>query len=271
MKLTALCIPLCLSFSAFAAGEESRCDPADAAMPASCLTEQYAMSVIWYQNAAEARAAFYQGYQLGKLRLEQALKAKSDKPLAIVLDLDETVLDDSPHQAWLVKNQHFLLDGWDEWVEMAAAEPVPGALEFLRFADERGVKIFYLSDRKQSQFDVTLKNLQRVKLPQAERENLILKTPEMYGKQSRRDALEREYHVALYFGDNLADFIDVKGKTQQERNTMMEAARQQFGERFIIFPNPMYGDWYGGTINGQFKANYNEIYQLRQSRLTSFK
>ena len=99
----------------------------------------------------------YQGYQLGKLRLEQELKNKSEKPRAVVLDLDETVLDDSPHQAWLIKSQSFLLDGWDEWVDMAAAEAVPGAIDFLRFADENGVTIFYLSDRKQSQIDVTLK------------------------------------------------------------------------------------------------------------------
>lgn len=94
---------------------------------------------------------------MGKLRLEQELKNKSEKPRAVVLDLDETVLDDSPHQAWLIKSQSFLLDGWDEWVDMAAAEAVPGAIDFLRFADENGVTIFYLSDRKQSQIDVTLK------------------------------------------------------------------------------------------------------------------
>lgn len=57
----------------------------------------------------------------------------------------------------MIKNQSFLLDGWDEWVDMAAAEAVPGAIDFLRFADENGVTIFYLSDRKQSQIDVTLK------------------------------------------------------------------------------------------------------------------
>ncbi|EPH0093629.1 5'-nucleotidase, lipoprotein e(P4) family [Pluralibacter gergoviae] len=271
MKLAALCLPLFLSFAGFSAAAENQCSPAVGNMPASCLTEQYTMSVLWYQNAAEARAAFYQGYQLGRLRLEQALNKKSVKPLAVVLDLDETVLDDSPHQAWLLKNQQFLLAGWDEWVEMAAAEPVPGALDFLRFADEHGVKIFYLSDRKQSQFDVTLSNLQRINLPQARRENLLLKTPEMHGKQSRRDALESKYNVVLYFGDNLADFIDSKGKTQEERNSMMEAHRQEFGDRFIIFPNPMYGDWYGGVIGDKFNADYNEIYKLRRSRLTSFK
>lgn len=271
MKLSKIYLPIFLSLSVFSASAANLCDPAKTPLEASCLTEQYAMSVLWYQNSAEARASFYQGYQFGKFRLEQELKKKSEKPLAIVLDLDETVLDDSPHQAWLVKNQKFLLDGWDEWVEMAAAEPVPGAMEFLKFADENGVHIFYLSDRKQSQFDVTLKNLQKINLPQAKKENLILKKPEMNGKQGRRDVLESQYNVVLYFGDNLADFLDSKGKTQAERNKMMEDAHKEFGSRFIIFPNPMYGDWYGGVIDGKFKENYNEIYKLRESKLTPFK
>ncbi|MEG7513119.1 5'-nucleotidase, lipoprotein e(P4) family [Serratia marcescens] len=271
MKILKSYMPLLLLCVTFTASSNNHCDPSRTELPASCLTEQFAMSVLWYQNAAEARAAFYQGYQLGKLRLEQELKNKSEKPRAVVLDLDETVLDDSPHQAWLIKNQSFLLDGWDEWVDMAAAEAVPGAIDFLRVADENGVTIFYLSDRKQSQIDVTLKNLRRINLPQAKKENLLLKTPEMQGKQSRRDALESQYDVVLYFGDNLADFIDSKGKSQAERNKMMEDVQQEFGKRFIIFPNPMYGDWYGGIIDGQFKAKNKELYKLRASKLTPFK
>ncbi|ROP59013.1 acid phosphatase [Enterobacter sp. BIGb0383] len=259
-------IPICLSFTVFSVSANTHCDPVTPA----CLTEQYTMSVLWYQNSAEARAAFYQGYQLGQMRLEQALKEKSTKPLAVVLDLDETVLDDSPHQAWLIKNHKFLLDGWDEWVDMAAAEAVPGAKAFLEFADKQGVSLFYLSDRKQSQFDVTLKNLQKIGLPQADKAHLLLKTPEMKSKQGRRDRLEEHYNVVLYFGDNLADFLDSKGKSQEERNRMMEEARAEFGKRFILFPNPMYGDWYGGLIQNNFTQDHNRIYRLRMDKLRPF-
>lgn len=261
---------LLLSFTAFSASASNACNTSQPSLPASCLTDQFAMSVLWYQNSAEARAAFYQGYSMGQFRLEQALKEKSDKPLAVVLDLDETVLDDSPHQAWLVKNQKFLLDGWDEWVDMAAAQAVPGAKTFLDFADKNGVSIFYLSDRKLSQMDVTLKNLKKVNLPQADKEHLLLKAPEMSGKQGRRNALESKYNVVLYFGDNLADFIDSKGKSQEERNKMMEDVHNEFGKRFIIFPNPMYGDWYGGVIESKFNADYKTLYKLRESKLMPF-
>lgn len=257
-------------FFAFNTMANERCNPDKPALPASCLTEQYAMAVAWYQNSAEAKAAFYQGYQLGKYRLAEALKSTSGKPLAVVLDLDETVLDDSPHQAWLVKNQGFLLDRWDEWVDMAVAEAVPGAKEFLDFADKNGVSIFYLSDRKSSQTDVTLQNLQKLSLPQADKNHLLLKTADMKTKQGRRDRLEAKYNVVLYFGDNLADFLDSKGKTQEERNKMMEDSRAEFGQRFIIFPNPMYGDWYGAIINNDIKQDYNTLYKLRSSRLTPF-
>ena len=85
---------------------------------------------------------------MGKLRLEQELKNKSEKPRAVVLDLDETVLDDSPHQAWLIKSQSFCLTVGMNGSTWQRRKAVPGAIDFLRFADENGVTIFYLSDRK---------------------------------------------------------------------------------------------------------------------------
>lgn len=270
MQMLKKIIPLFLSLIISPALANTDCNPDKSNLSPSCLTEQYMMSVLWYQNSAEARAAFYQGYQMGQFRLEQALKDQSDKPLAVVLDLDETVLDDSPHQAWLIKNRKFLLDGWDQWVDLAEAEAVPGAKTFLEFADKHGVNLFYLSDRKQSQLNATLKNLQKLGLPQANEAHLLLKTPQMYGKQSRRAMLEDKYNVVLYFGDNLADFLNTKGKSQEERNKIMEDSHKEFGKRFIIFPNPMYGDWYGGLINNNFNQDHNSIYKLREQRLRPF-
>ena len=92
----------------------------------------------------------------------------------------------------------------------------------------------------------------------------------MKSKQGRRDRLEEQYNVILYFGDNLADFLDTKGKSQEERNHMMEEARAEFGKRFIIFPNPMYGDWYGGLINNDFNRSADSIYRMRMDKLRSF-
>ena len=50
---------------------------------------------------------------------------------------------------------------WDVWVKKAAAKAVPGAKDFLQYADQNGVQIYYISDRTTSQVDDTIKNLEK--------------------------------------------------------------------------------------------------------------
>ena len=106
------------------------------------------MSTLWYQKAAETKALYLQGYNVATDRLKELLKTQTDKPYSIVLDLDETVLDNSPYQAQNVKDgTAFTPENWDVWVKKAAAKAVPGAKDFLQFADQNGVQIYYVSDR----------------------------------------------------------------------------------------------------------------------------
>ena len=107
------------------------------------------------------RLCIYKGYNVATDRLKEILQTPSDKPYSIVLDLDETVLDNSPYQVQNVKDgTAFNPKDWDVWVKKAA-KAVPGAKDFLQYADQNGVQIYYISDRTTSQVDDTIKNLEK--------------------------------------------------------------------------------------------------------------
>ena len=132
------------------------------------------MSTLWYQKAAETKALYLQGYNVATDRLKELLKTESDKPYSIVLDLDETVLDNSPYQVQNVKDgTAFTPENWDVWVQKAAAKAVPGAKDFLQFADQNGVQIYYISDRSVDQVDATIKNLENEGIPVQGRDHLM--------------------------------------------------------------------------------------------------
>lgn len=123
----------------------------------SPLTEQQVMADTWYQTAGEVKALYHQGYNIGKMKLDMALAKGTEKKAAIVLDLDETVVDNSPYQAMTAKTGKGYPYKWDEWIQQAKAEAeaeaLPGAVSFLQYANEKGVTIYYISNRKQNQLD----------------------------------------------------------------------------------------------------------------------
>jgi len=206
-------------------------------------SEQTVMATLWQQQSGEAKALYYQAYHLATLRLNEAIKQKTQKPKAVIMDIDETVLDNTPHQAKLIEKDTVHPAHWDEWCRLARARPTPGALEFLSEARNKGVEVFYISNRHESLREATLQNLELWNFPYADSAHLLLRTDEP-SKEARRKRIAEKYEVILLCGDNLADFSDAFEKnTVSERNSEVERLRAEFGRRFIIFPNPMYGDW----------------------------
>ena len=201
------------------------------------------MSILWYQQSAEAEALYRQGYELAKLRLDQALQQKSSKDKAIVLDIDETILNNSPLLAQLVQKKISFREGWDDWVIQANAKPLPGALEFLQYADMKGVKIFYVTNREKHLYNATEKNLKKAGFPQTDKGHLFMLTDEV-SKESRRKAIEKNHSVILLLGDNLIDFTkEFDSLDPDERKKHVENMKKSFGNKYIVFPNPMYGNW----------------------------
>ena len=193
-----------------------------------------------------------QGYNVATDRLKEILKTPTDKPYSIVLDLDETVLDNSPYQVQNVKDgTAFNPKDWDVWVKKAAAKAVPGAKDFLQFANQNGVQIYYISDRTTSQVDDTIKNLEKEGIPVQGRDHLMFLEEGVKSKEGRRQAVQEKTNLVLLFGDNLVDFADFSKTSEADRDKKLEELQKEFGEKFIIFPNPMYGSWESAVYQGK--------------------
>ena len=209
------------------------------------------MATLWHQTSAEYRALAYQAYNIAKLRLEEELKISYEKKRAVVVDIDETVLDNSLYEGKIIKYGIGSTHDFDNWVDLAIGEPVPGALEFLQYAHENGVEIFYISNRSLRHMRGSLKNLQKLGFPQADEEHILLRDKSS-DKGIRRNMVSENYEIVLLIGDNLIDFDDIfRKKNIEERFNWTDSLKAEFGKRCRILPNSMYGEWekslYGGT------------------------
>ena len=210
-------------------------------------------AILYQQKAAEYRALTYQAYNLAQLRLDQDLdkknvkklpKAERKMPRAIVVDIDETVLDNSPANAYGVKNgTGFNIKDWYAWGEMRKAKAVPGAVDFLNYAASNGVKIFYVSNRDEVQKQATIDNLTNVGFKDVSVANVMLRQKDST-KEPRRMNIASKYRIVMLMGDNLDDFSNVfERKSVIDRFAETDKARELWGKKFIVLPNAMYGTW----------------------------
>lgn len=206
--------------------------------------DQLLQAVIWYQHSAEMKAAYIQAFNWASKILETKAHAGAALPRAVVLDIDETVLDNSPQTAQqIVDGVPFSNAMWDEWCLLSKAEALPGALEFTLLAEKMGVEVFYVSNRGIHLLNVSLKNLKSAGFPYADVEHVLLKT-ESSVKDERRAKVRETHDIVLLVGDNLGDFSGMFDQRQDgaASKSVMEN-RDVFGLEFIILPNPLYGAW----------------------------
>jgi 5'-nucleotidase (lipoprotein e(P4) family) len=218
--------------------------PGHGAVDYNITTQGKLFTALYQQRSGEYRALCFQAYNLAQLRLDQALAAAQNKPLAIVTDIDETVLDNSAYDVkQSLAGKDYEQKSWEEWTALAKADTVPGALSFFTYAASRGVRIFYLTNRAENERNGTLENLKIKGFPDALSEQLILKS-DISSKESRRQSIAEKYEITLFIGDNLGDFSKLfDKKPEQERNDNVESLAAEFGKKFIVLPNPVYGDW----------------------------
>ncbi|MBC7712014.1 MAG: 5'-nucleotidase, lipoprotein e(P4) family [Rhizobacter sp.] len=198
---------------------------------------------LWQQTSGEYRALVHQAYNIARERVERDLEDKHNRKRAVIFDIDETLLDNSVGGAQEIKLGLSWKDNkFNEWVKSRQAVAIPGTLDFVKFLKDRQVEIFYISNRALSMFDDTYANLQAVGFP-VKKENLML-MGEDHSKESRRQIVLKKYDVVVYLGDNLTDFPGGFEKTSVEaRNALVEKMQSDFGQKLIILPNPLYGDW----------------------------
>jgi len=228
------------------------------------------MAVLYQQRAAECKALYLQAYNLAGMMLEKEMTDTIPQKRALVFDIDETVLDNSPFEAKCALEGIGYPDKWNDWCNLAKAKAVPGAVDFINDAYKKGVAIFYISNRKEELREATKKNLLAEGLPLPDDSFLLMKKDES-SKESRRQQVLKDYHISLLFGDNLADFTDVfDNKNMAERDVLTDSLKKEFGTRFIVFPNAMYGDWEGALYNNNYKLSKKEKNDLRKSNMISF-
>ncbi len=208
---------------------------------------------VWQQKASEYKALCFQAYNAARVQLDIILKEQHGKPLALVTDIDETILDNSPYQVHsALRNEEYSDSSWIVWTKRVECDTVPGGLSFFQYAKSKGVSVFYITNRLEAERSQTLQELQRWNFPDATNDHLILKTAGS-GKGPRRDKVSATHEIVMLFGDNLSDFSSVfDKKPQEERDNQTRKNAAMFGTQFIVLPNAMYGDWEGALYNYQY-------------------
>ncbi len=214
------------------------------------------MATVFVQQAPEYKALATQAYALARMVLDNQLKTAT-KPLAVVLDIDETVLDNSPYQAKQIVENFNYPTHWNEWITSENAQPIPGSLAFLQYANAKGIVIFYISNRKNKNLKATINNLQKFGYPQADSAHVLLKTTTSSKEERRQTVIDQGLEIALFIGDNLDDMsAEFEVDDYNKREEAYYANQHKFGSKYIVLPNPTYGKW---AINrGFYNPKFNQ-------------
>lgn len=239
--------------------------------PELVSSDHLTMAVLYQQTAAEYRALCYQAFNVAKYQLDQSMKIMGlQMQQAIVLDIDETVLDNSPHEAKCILNNALYPAYWEEWMNASNAKAVPGVLDFLKYAKSKRIEIYYITNRAEKYRKQTLKNLKMLGFPNAEDQYLMLKINES-SKKGRRDLVSETNKIILLIGDNLNDFSEVfERRSVSERFQLTDEMQSEFGKRFIVLPNAMYGEWEAALYDYDYSKTSSQKNDLRLKNLEDF-
>ena len=229
-------------------------------------------AVLWDQSAVEAQAVMSQAYVLARIRLDEALADKgwtadpsvqagdfAEKPPAVVLDVDDTVLNTSQYQAWNVTaGTSFSPQTWTPYVNSKIDFAIPGAVEFTQYAASKGAKVFYVTNRTKEEEPATAERLKELGFAMGDNVDTLLtaKEQEDWGsaKSTRRAFIAKDYRLLLLIGDNLGDFTDAYKGSIAERQKVFEDNKAHWGKDWIALPNPTYGSWESAAYGHDFKT-----------------
>lgn len=225
-------------------------------------------ATLWSQHAAEAQFIFYQNYHFARLQLDRKMRLQQYSRPAVVLDLDETVLDNTPYQTRLIREGRLYSEAsWQEWVREERATALPGALEFVNYARSKGVEIFYISNRSEALRGPTITNLVNLGFPSADNQHVLLQR-ESSDKTSRRNQVTSDFQVVLYLGDNLRDFSELFNQRPANQGAALVTENlQDLLNNFILFPNPMYGEWEEAILGNQSNLTPQQKMEARENML----
>jgi 5'-nucleotidase (lipoprotein e(P4) family) len=259
---------------------------APAAVPAAARTYENLDATLWMQTAIEYHASASQAYRLATAQLDRALadptvtaaieqqgQNVSGLPPAIILDADETVLDNTPYQARLLTAGGTYDDAtWKVWVNERKAGAVPGAVAFTQYARAKGVTVFFITNRNADLEPATRDDMTRLGFPlDATRDTLLMRRErpewESSEKAARRSVVARDFRILMLLGDDLGDFLPNARGTIDERQARVAAYDGWWGSRWIMIPNPTYGSWEMATRAGAASPAAADQLKQKLSRL----
>lgn len=244
-------------------------------------------AVLWTQTSIEHEMIYRQLFANATRQLDVALADPSwdalpfpprnlqGLPPAVVVDIDETLLDNVPLNARdIINNQVYSYERWNTWVDQAKAEALPGSVAFLQAAEQKGIKVYYLTNREHSQVAATVKNLRLRGFPVESGEQVLAaSTPTGqcesagYGKNCRRQWVASHARVLLMAGDSMGDFVQAEHNTLQAQRQAVAPYAGWLGQRWFLLPNPTYGNWYSAPYGDDEKLPFARKRQLKQQAL----
>ena len=248
------------------------------------LQAQSMLSVLYAQSSAEYEASNIQTYVNAKSALDRALNDVTwtaaieqkdnfeNKPPAIILDIDETVLNNVPFQARSIIDGQSYPTGWLDWMLEESSDAVAGVSGFLEYAQSKGVKIFYVTNRIAVAEDATRNNLKKLGLPlDTDRDVLLMKNENGWtsDKVSRRKLVAKDYRILLLIGDQLGDFLPLDETTLEldARKELADTYKHMWGSKWFMITNPMYGRWEASIYNNEYPDTEDELMQMRLEAL----
>jgi len=248
------------------------------------LQAQSMLSVLYAQSAAEYKASNIQTYVNAKSALDRALNDNSwtaaleqkenfkNKPPAIILDIDETVLNNIPFQARSIINGQSYPIGWLEWMLEESSDAVAGVSDFLEYVQSKSIKIFYITNRIAVAEDATRNNIKKLGLPlDTDRDVLLMKNENGWtsDKVSRRELVAKDYRILLLIGDQLGDFLPLDETTLEldSRKNLADTYDHMWGSKWFMITNPMYGRWEASIYNNEYPDTEDKLMQMRLEAL----
>ena len=244
-------------------------------------------AVLWTQTSIEHELIYRQLFANATRQLDVALadptwdalpfppRNLSGLPPAVVVDIDETLLDNVPLNARdIINNQVYSYNRWNTWVDQAKAQALPGAVAFLQAAEQKGIKVYYLTNREHSRVAATVANLRLRGFPvDSDEQVLAASTPTGhcesagYGKNCRRQWVASHARVLLMAGDSLGDFVQAEHNTLADQRKAVAPYVNWLGQRWFLLPNPSYGNWYSAPYGDDEKLPFERKRQLKQQAL----
>ena len=237
------------------------------------------MATLYVHSSAEFYANSSTIYKAAQNNLDALLLDKkhtaaleqienySDKPPAIILDVDQTVLDNSAYQARVIEKETSYPNGWFDWAKEEKAEFMPGVFEFMRYAESKGVEIFFVTNRDLEIEKATINNYKVLGYNSSTEDHVLSRGENGWGsnKTSRRELIAQDYRIVMMFGDNFGDFVDLNENllSPKKRVETIKKYSKYWGTSWYMLANPMYGAWEGAIIDFDYSPPRKELVEKK--------